>query len=106
MGSSHLFHAWWPSASLETAYQPLLPSQRPYPADRVVEIPPKNCSRLILSAFYLDSLFWFDKLDFANAFHEKRIAQVSDSEHEVVFSISDGDHSVVGEDQRVIFVLI
>ena len=60
---------------------------------------------LIFSAFYLDSLFRFDKLDFANAFHEKRIAQVSDSEHEVVFSISDGDHCVVGEDQRVIFVL-
>ena len=55
---------------------------------------------------HLDSLLGFDELYFANAFHEKWISQVSDSEHEVVFSIADGDYGIVGEYQRVVFVLL
>ena len=55
---------------------------------------------------YLDGLFGLDEFDFADAFDEKGVSEVSDSKHEVVFSITDGDDCIVGENKGVVFVLL
>ena len=62
-------------------------------------------SNFIMKRVYLDGLFWLDEFDFADAFDKKGVSEVAYSEHEVVFSITDCNYGIIGENKCVVFVL-